>query len=106
MAMKKEGISVCLAVIQVGDDPASSVYVGNKKKACAYVGIESLAYELPEETTEKELLNLVEDLFKSVFGIFLQDFLWRISGRIRACRRGSAAGCMTEAKARRRPKGP
>ena len=37
--------------------------------------------------------------FKSVFGIFLQDFLWRISGWIRACRRGSAAGCMTEAKA-------
>ena len=49
-AMKEDGISVCLAVIQVGDDPASSVYVGNKKKACEYVGIESLSYELPEET--------------------------------------------------------
>ena len=50
--MKEDGISVCLAVIQVGNDPASSVYVGNKKKACAYIGIESRAYELPEETTE------------------------------------------------------
>ncbi|MDE7200141.1 MAG: bifunctional methylenetetrahydrofolate dehydrogenase/methenyltetrahydrofolate cyclohydrolase, partial [Lachnospiraceae bacterium] len=49
--LKEQGISVCLAVIQVGEDPASSVYVGNKKKACAYVGIESLSYELAEETT-------------------------------------------------------
>lgn len=61
-AMKKEGISVCLAVIQVGDDPASSVYVGNKKKACAYIGIESLSYELPEETTQEELLALIGEL--------------------------------------------
>ena len=52
--MKEDGISVCLAVIQVGNDPASSVYVGNKKKACAYIGIESRAYELPEETTEEQ----------------------------------------------------
>ncbi len=44
-----------LAVIQVGTDPASSVYVNNKKKACAYIGIGSLSYELPEETTEEEL---------------------------------------------------
>ena len=51
--MKEEGTQVCLAVIQVGDDPASSVYVGNKKKACAYIGIESLSYELPEETTQE-----------------------------------------------------
>ena len=49
-------------MIQVGNDPASSVYVGNKKKACAYIGIESLAYELPEETTEEELLALIEKL--------------------------------------------
>lgn len=61
-ALKEEGKSFTLAVIQVGSDPASSVYVGNKKKACAYVGIESLAYELPEETTEEELLRLVEEL--------------------------------------------
>ncbi len=59
-AMKEDGISVCLAVIQVGDDPASSVYVGNKKKACAYIGIASLAYELPEETTQEELLELID----------------------------------------------
>ena len=44
---KKQGISICLAVIQVGNDPASSVYVNNKKKACAYIGIDSLSYELP-----------------------------------------------------------
>ena len=57
-----EGLEVTLAVIQVGNDPASTVYVGNKKKACEYIGIRSLAYELPEETTEEELLNLVRDL--------------------------------------------
>lgn len=61
-ALKAEGKSICLAVIQVGSDPASSVYVGNKKKACAYIGIESLAYELPEETTQEELLALVRKL--------------------------------------------
>ena len=60
--MKEEGVEVTLAVIQVGADPASSVYVGNKKKACAYVGIRSLAYELPEETTEEELLDLIKEL--------------------------------------------
>ncbi len=74
MAMKKEGISVCLAVIQVGDDPASSVYVGNKKKACAYIGIASLSYELPEETTQEELLALIDKLNKQkdVDGILVQ----------------------------------
>lgn len=60
--LKEQGKSVALAVIQVGSDPASSVYVNNKKKACAYIGIESLAYELPEETTEQELVELVEKL--------------------------------------------
>ncbi len=60
--LKDNGVSICLAVIQVGSDPASSIYVNNKKKACAYVGIESLAYELPEETTQRELLDLVEKL--------------------------------------------
>ncbi len=74
MAMKEEGISVCLAVIQVGDDPASSVYVGNKKKACAYIGIASLSYELPEETTQEELLALIDKLNKQkdVDGILVQ----------------------------------
>ena len=73
-ALKAQGVSVCLAVIQVGSDPASSVYVGNKKKACAYVGIKSLAYELPEETTQEELLALVRELNgrKEVNGILVQ----------------------------------
>lgn len=60
--LNKDGIKICLAVIQVGNDPASSVYVGNKKKACAYIGIDSLAYELPEETTQDELLKLIDEL--------------------------------------------
>lgn len=72
--LKAQGKSVCLAVIQVGNDPASSVYVGNKKKACAYVGIESLAYELAEETTQEELLSLIRELNKKeeVNGILVQ----------------------------------
>ncbi len=60
--LRQEGKKAALAVIQVGADPASSVYVNNKKKVCAYVGIESLAYELPEETTEEELLALIGKL--------------------------------------------
>lgn len=60
--MKEEGIEACLAVIQVGNDPASSVYVNNKKKACEFIGIKSLAYELPESTTEAELLDLIGEL--------------------------------------------
>ena len=60
--MKEDDINICLAVIQVGNDPASSVYVGNKKKACAYVGIDSLSYELPEETSQEELLTLIGKL--------------------------------------------
>ncbi len=61
-ALKAEGKEVTLAVIQVGNDPASTVYVGNKKRACEYIGIRSLAYELPEETTEEELLKIIDDL--------------------------------------------
>ena len=60
--LNAQGTRVCLAVIQVGTDPASSVYVGNKKKACAYVGIESLSYELPEQTSQEELLALIAEL--------------------------------------------
>ncbi len=60
--MKEEGRELTLAVIQVGSDPASAVYVGNKKKACQSVGIRSLSYELPEETTEEKLLGLIEEL--------------------------------------------
>ena len=71
---KKEGRLVCLAVIQVGDDPASSVYVGNKKKACAYIGIDSRSYELPEETSQEELLELIRKLNQddTVDGILVQ----------------------------------
>lgn len=72
--MKKDDITLCLAVIQVGNDPASSVYVGNKKKACEYIGIESLAYELDENTTQEELLDLIHELNKrqDVNGILVQ----------------------------------
>ena len=71
---KAEGIDICLTVIQVGSDPASSVYVRNKKKACAYIGVESRSYELPEETSEEELIKLVEELNadESVNGILVQ----------------------------------
>ena len=72
--LKKQGVETCLAVIQVGDDPASSIYVRNKKRACAYVGIDSLSYELPEETTEEELVKLVKELNENdnVHGILVQ----------------------------------
>ncbi len=73
-AQKAEGKEGALAVIQVGADPASSVYVRNKKNACAFVGIESLAYELPEETPEEELLSLIAELNSNekVKGILVQ----------------------------------
>ncbi len=72
--LKEKGISVCLAVIQVGTDPASCVYVRNKTRACAYIGIESKSYDLPENTTEEELENLIEQLNhdQSVNGILVQ----------------------------------
>ena len=71
---KEQGIEICLAVIQVGNDSASSVYVGNKKKGCEYIGINSLSYELPEETTEEELLELISKLNadSKVNGILVQ----------------------------------
>ncbi len=72
--MRERGIELCLAVIQVGADPASSVYVRNKKKACEYIGIKSLSYELPEETTQEELLGIIRELNgrKDVNGILVQ----------------------------------
>lgn len=72
--LKDEGKEVTLAVILVGNDPASTVYVGNKKKACEYIGINSLSYELPEETTQEKLLELVNELNKrkDVNGILVQ----------------------------------
>lgn len=60
--LKKEGIEPSLAVIIVGNDSASKVYVANKEKACEYIGIRSEKYALPEETTEEELLKLIEEL--------------------------------------------
>lgn len=73
-ALKEKGILVGLAVVIVGNDPASLVYVNNKKKACAACGIESYEYALPEETTEEELLALVEKLNgdPAVNGILVQ----------------------------------
>lgn len=72
--LKSQGKGVCLAVVQVGNDPASTVYVNGKKKDCEYIGIESRSYELPEETTERELLDLIEGLNQDihVHGILVQ----------------------------------
>lgn len=72
--LKAKGINVTLAVIQVGNDPASTVYVNNKKKGCEYVGIGSLSYELPEETTQEKLISLIEELNEreDVNGILVQ----------------------------------
>ncbi|OUP50916.1 bifunctional methylenetetrahydrofolate dehydrogenase/methenyltetrahydrofolate cyclohydrolase FolD [Lachnoclostridium sp. An181] len=71
---KEEGKEICLAVVQVGNDAASCVYVNNKKKACAFVGIKSLAYELEETVSEEELLLLIEKLNQDekVNGILVQ----------------------------------
>lgn len=73
-SMKAQGTNICLAVVQVGSDPASSVYVNNKKKACSYIGIESRAYELADSVTEEELTGLVEQLNndEGVNGILVQ----------------------------------
>ena len=73
-ALKSKGVDVTLAVILVGEDPASQVYVKNKKKACEYCGIISKSFELPESTTEDELLALIDKLNadKSVDGILVQ----------------------------------
>ncbi len=73
-SLKERGVSACLAVVIVGNDPASRVYVNNKKKACELVGIESREYALAEETTEEELLGLVQKLNAdpAVNGILVQ----------------------------------
>lgn len=71
---KAAGKEITLAVIQVGNDPASTVYVRNKKNACEYIGIRSLSYELPEEISQEELLRLVKELNErdDVNGILVQ----------------------------------
>ena len=73
-ALKEKGITTGLAVIIVGEDPASKVYVANKKKACEVLGIISEEYALPESTTEEELLSLIDTLNKkeSINGILCQ----------------------------------
>ena len=70
----KKGITPGLAVILVGDDPASKVYVNNKKKACEFVGFKSYEYKLPADTTQEELLALVDELNnrKEINGILCQ----------------------------------
>lgn len=72
--LKEKGIVPGLAVVIVGDDPASRVYVNNKKKACAEVGFVSEEYALPAETTQEELLTLVKELNEkdSINGILVQ----------------------------------
>ena len=72
--LKAEGISVGLAVVIVGDDPASRIYVNSKKKACALCGIDSYEYALPASTTQEELLALVKKLCAddAVNGILVQ----------------------------------
>lgn len=72
--LKEKGIEVTLAVILVGNDPASQVYVRNKKRACEYIGYNSLSYELPEDTTMEKLLDLIDELNErsDVDGILVQ----------------------------------
>lgn len=71
---KSKGIEITLAVIQIGNDPASTVYVRNKKRACEYIGINSKSFELPGDTSEEELLELIDKLNNdsSVNGILVQ----------------------------------
>lgn len=73
-ALKEKGVTPGLAVIIVGDDSASQVYVRNKEKACAETGMYSEKYALPAETTQEELLNLVKELNgkKEISGILCQ----------------------------------
>ncbi len=72
--LQAKGITATLAVILVGEDPASQVYVKNKKKACEYCGIRSLSYELPADTTEEKLFELIDELNNrdDVNGILVQ----------------------------------
>ncbi|MBR6308093.1 MAG: bifunctional methylenetetrahydrofolate dehydrogenase/methenyltetrahydrofolate cyclohydrolase FolD [Lachnospiraceae bacterium] len=72
--LKKRGHEGSLAVIQVGNDPASSIYVKNKKKACEYIGIGSVSYELSENTSEAELLSIIDELNNKpeIIGILVQ----------------------------------
>ena len=72
--LEEKGIRLTLAVVQVGEDPASTVYVRNKQKACEYTGIASVKIAIPAETTQKELLSKVRELNEdsSINGILVQ----------------------------------
>lgn len=71
---EKYGVTIGLAVVIVGNNPASRIYVNNKKKACEALGFESFEYALPEETTQEELLALIDKLNNDdkVNGILVQ----------------------------------
>jgi len=73
-SLKEQGIMPCLAVVLVGENSASKVYVNNKKKACEAVGIDSLSYEMPEDLSEEALLQLIEELNanEKIHGILVQ----------------------------------
>ena len=73
--LKEQGITPGMAVVIVGDDPASRIYVNNKKKACAEVGIYSEEYALPADTTQEALTALVKELNgrKDINGILVQS---------------------------------
>ncbi|MBI4964387.1 MAG: bifunctional 5,10-methylene-tetrahydrofolate dehydrogenase/5,10-methylene-tetrahydrofolate cyclohydrolase [Desulfomonile tiedjei] len=74
VTLKAQGLEPCLAVILVGEDPASKVYVLNKKKACEYIGIKSLETRLPAETTTEQLMEVIDgyNKDKTVHGILCQ----------------------------------
>ena len=74
-ALKQKGITPGLAVVLVGSDPASAVYVGSKARTCADLGFHSVKIELPEDTTQEELLKVVADLNAdpAVHGILVQS---------------------------------
>ena len=73
-AMSEKGMKPCLAVIIVGEDPASKVYVRNKERACRQLGMDSILLRLPETTSQEELIRRVDELNadKSVNGILVQ----------------------------------
>ena len=72
--LAEKGIKLTLAVIQVGEDPASTVYVRNKQKACEYTGIQSVKIAMPEGTTQEQLLEKVRELNNdpAINGILVQ----------------------------------
>ena len=85
--IERDGLDVGLAVVIVGNNQASRVYVNHKKKACEFCGIKSFEYAMPEDTTEKELLELIDTLNNdaNVNGILVQQ-IGRASCRERVLR--------------------